>query len=159
MSIEISPIFGLSLLELAEHAILIGIGIALTASVIAMAGLIINTIQTKRQTKVSSSNLILKLLEPWRKHEFITALSSMHNGKNDTKQVEKFVNQMEDIAIFWKDKTITDNHAKEFFGANLKFIRDDEFIKNYLKTWIEKNPKYYFVNLTKLLKKVEKWKI
>ena len=159
MSIVLSSILGFSLLELVEHVILIGIGIALIASIISMTGLIINAIHIRKQSKVSSANLILNLLEPWRKNDFKNALSNMRKGNYNTDKVEEFLNQMEDIAIFWKDGTLTDNHVKEFFGENLKFIRDDEFIKKYMNTWTDKNPDYFFVNLTTLLKKIEKWKI
>lgn len=159
----LSPFFGLTLLELVEYAILIGIGIATTGIMIAMGTLILNLLQIKKQFKVSSANLILELNKPWRNNIdfklFLAKISDPNVTEYDETKVEEFLNQLEDIAIFWKDKTLTENHVKEFFGANLKTTRDDKFIQLYMKKWTDKNSDYYFVNLVKLLKKVKKWNL
>lgn len=159
---EISTLFGLTLIELVEHVAIGAISIAVTGLTIAIASLWVSSKQTANHSKISSANLILELLQPWRKDDFQQFLEQLHDPKiteyNEVK-LEKFLNQLEDIAIFWKDKTLTEVHVKEFFGANLKTVRDDKFIQNYMKPWIEKNPDYYFVNLTKLIEKVKEWKI
>ena len=143
------------LVEVVEIAATIGIGIATVS-------LIVTAYKTNKQSKVSSANLILEILKPWRKDPFKKLLKEMADPQAtycDESKLEEFLNQLETIAIFWKDKTLSDNHVKEFFGANLKLVRDDVFIQSYMKTWITKNPDYYFVNLKKLIKKVNKWKI
>ncbi len=160
---QISPIFHLTLLELAEHAILTGIGIATVGILIAMGTLLINAIQIKKQSKISSANLILELNKPWGNNTdfklFLAEISNPNVTKYDETKVEELLNQLENISIFWKDETLTENHVKEFFGSNLKTIRDDKFIQIYMKKWTDKNPDYYFVNLTKLLKKVKEWNL
>jgi len=119
-------------------------------------------IQIHKQSKVSSANLILELLKPWKTDKFkhlLSQLSDPNTKEYDEKEIEEFLNHFEDIATFWKDKTLNEDHIKEFFGSNLKMIHDDEFIQNYIQKWVEKNRDYFFVNLRKLLDKVEKWKI
>ena len=88
------------------------------------------------QNRSLSANLILQLLKPWRTESLKPLLADMFNPnvtEYDENKLEEYLNQLEDIAIFWKDKTLTDNHVKEFFGANLKIVRDDKFIQNYMK--------------------------
>jgi len=147
---------------LAEQVTLIVIGIATVSIMIAMGTLVVNGIQIKKQSQISSANLILELLQPWRKQsfkDFLKEIADPNITQYDEVNLEEFLNQLEDIAIFWKDGTLSEVHVKEFFGTNLKTVRDDESIQNYMKKWINKNPDYYFVNLTNLIKKVEEWKI
>lgn len=147
---------------MAEHVVLVVIGIATVSIMIAMGTLVVNSIQIKKQSQISSANLILELLQPWRKQsfkDFLKEIADPNTTQYDEDNLEEFLNQLEDIAIFWKDGTLSEVHVKEFFGTNLKTVRDDEFIQNYMKKWIDKNPDYYFVNLTNLIKKVEEWKI
>lgn len=118
--------------------------------------------ENKHQEKVSSANLILDLLEPWRKADLQKLLNQIADPKitnYNEGELEKFLNQLEDIATFWKDGTLSEMHIKEFFGSNLKAVRDDKFIQEYIKKWNDKNPKYFFVNLIKLIEKVKDWKI
>ena len=152
---EISRLTGLFLVEVVEIAVSLGIGIATLS-------LVVTAYNTNKQNKVSSANLILEILKPWRKDPFKKLLGEMMDAQitqYDESQLEEFLNQLETIAIFWKDGTLTDNHVKEFFGVNLKIVRDDAFIQKYMNNWITKNPDYYFVNLKELIKKVNKWKI
>lgn len=159
---QISPIFGLTLLELVEHIAAAGIGIAIVSSIFAMGALIVSAIQIKKQSKVSSANLILELVKPWRQKDFQKLLNEIANHditKYDEGELEKLLNQLEDIATFWKDDTLSEIHVKEFFGSNLKTVRDDKFIQDFIKKWASKNSDYYFVNLRELIKKVKDWKI
>jgi len=153
---EISRFTGLFFMEIIE--IVAGIGIS-----IATISLIVTAYQTHKHSKVTSASLILELLKPWRENEDFKHLLSQILDPNtkdyDEKEIEEFLNQLEDIATLWKDGTLTENHIKEFFGSNLKSVRDDNFIQNYIKKWKDKNSDYYFVNLRKLIEKVNDWKI
>jgi len=136
--------------------------IAISSFIIAGITALALWIQIHKQSKVSSANLILDLLKPWRTkslQQLLSQISDPNITKYDENKLEKFLNQFEDIATFWKDKTLDGDHIKEFFGSNLKMIHDDEFIQKYIEKWAKKNQDYYFVNLRKLLDKVEKWKI
>lgn len=117
-----------------------------------------------RQNKIDSGNLIMKLLVPWRTDtnfikclEFISDPSAVIK-KND-QLVLSLLDQFEDIAIFWNDDTLSDNHIKEFFGTNLVNIRKNTSILNFIKEKNNEKPKYYYVNLLKLLEKSKKWNI
>jgi len=150
------------LIELVEHIAISAAGIASAGIAIAIASLLVNAKQTQNQSKISSANLIIELLKPWKKSDFQQLLHQMMDPKiteYDEIKVEQFLNHLESIAIFWKEKTFTENHVKEFFGENLKMVRDDKFIQAYMKIYIDKKPDYFFVNLTELIKKVEKWKL
>lgn len=118
--------------------------------------------ESKRHTKLASAQLILDLKKPWHKDEFKEFLQKMQSNdadQRDKKKIEEFLNQMEDIAVFLKDGVLTDEHVKEMFGANLKDIIENECIYGELMKWNKQNPDYTFVNLIKLLKKAESWKL
>ena len=154
---DYSLIFAEFLKNIIANSILI---IALGGMVIAFFTLIKNYIITKNQTKISSAHLILKLNEPWTDKYFKRVLEKI--TKNETlkdHEIEKFVNNLENIGIFWDDKTITDNHVKEFFGANIKLAYENAQIIKFINEFRKKNEDYYFTKLSKLFNKLDKWKI
>ena len=152
---EISRLTGLMLVEIVEIAVIVASGIA-------AIGLTVTMLKSYKQTKIDSASLILELLNPWGMKDFKQLLSQMADPnitKYDETKLEEFLNRLEIIAVFWKDKTLTETHVKEFFGANIKTVRDDEFIQAYMKKWTDINPDHFFVNIIKLTKKVKKWGI
>jgi hypothetical protein len=162
---EISLIFGLTLMELVELvaiATIISGGAAAIGIMLSTTNIIKSRYENNHQKKVSSATLILDLLKPWREEDvpkLLNEIADPNIAKYDEEKLEKLLNHLEDIATFWKDGTLSETHVKEFFGSNLKSIRGDKFIQDYIKKWNDKNPNYYFVNLKKLIKKVEDWKI
>lgn len=146
------------ILESDEWQILIALTGIITAGITAFA----LWVQIHKQSKVSSANLILELLKPWRDPEFqnfLNRITQQDITEKDVDGIEKFLNQLEDIATFWKDGTLSEIHVKEFFGSNLKTVSENQYFQDYIRYWNDKNPKYYFVNLKKLIMKVDEWKI
>ena len=117
--------------------------------------------ESEKHTKIASAQLILRLKKPWHEPKFKAFLQKMQNKSPDLNklEVEEFLNQMEDIAAFWKDGVLTDEHVKEMFGANLKGILENKFVRKELERWNKQKPDYTFVNLMKLLEKSESWKL
>lgn len=70
-----------------------------------------------------------------------------------------FLHLLEDIAVFWKEGTLIDNHVKEFFAPNVKMASGNDVISAYIEERSKSNPEYTYVNLKKLFKKVEDWGI
>ena len=159
MEPQLSPIFDFVLLELIESVAIAGI--------IATAGLasvifFVNTRNLNQAKKTDSANLILELLKPWRQDEFADIVSRLKDPKTkpcNEYEIMQFLNQMEDIAVFWKDKTLAESHVKEFFGDDIKIINENKSVEAYMKKWVDKNSNYYFVNIEKLVKKSHEWKI
>lgn len=152
---EISRLTGLMFVEIVEIAVIVASGIA-------AIGLIVTMFKSHKQSKTDSALLILELLNPWGMKDFKQLLSQMADPnitKYDETKLEEFLNRLEIIAVFWKDKTLTETHVKEFFGANIKTVRDDKFIQAYMKKWTDINPNHFFVNIIELTKKVKKWGI
>lgn len=133
----------------------IGTGILLTTITVLW-------LQLNKQSKVSSATLVLELLKPWRTKETQELFQKINNKtitSADEQEIGYLLNQLEDIAVLEKDKTLDSIHVKEFFGTDLKSIRDNDVIKEYIESYAKLNPDYYFVNLRNLLKKVDSWKI
>ena len=85
------------------------------------------TEQLKLQNKIASAQLAWKLLEYWReeKHEgFTDFMEELYNSKineNDSR-IPDVLQIFENIAVFWREKSLTDNHVIEFFGHPLRIV-------------------------------------
>ena len=134
-------------MEISDYVVIIGMLGA--ASVLVVA-----TVVSREKKRVESGKLILELLKPLKDNKFKILLSQISDPnvkKYDSKEIEEFLNHFEDIATFWRNGELLKNHMIEFFGENLKSIRDDEFIQNFI-TSANKNPNiFYFKNLGKLI--------
>ena len=111
--------------------------------------------QLETQNKIASANLIMHLHEPWRKNEdFKKFLRDMNDDKiteYEKRDVGTLLNKFDEIAAFWADGTLHDEHIKQYFGPNLRKIQSDECIQKIMKDSIKKDPKNRYVNLQKML--------
>ena len=120
--------------------------------------------QLETQNKIASAQLAWKILEYWRekKHErFTDFLEKLHRSeinKNDS-IIPVTLTIFEDIAVLWREGTLTDNHVKEFFGNPLRDIRESRIMQDRIKKESEYNPDFILVNLRALLLETVKWKI
>ena len=70
--------------------------------------------------------------------------------------LEAFLNTLEVVAAFWYAGPLNDTHTRSLFSANLKTIRKDDCIMDYIKKTQQKNPRTFFY-LRTLLRKSEEW--
>ena len=122
---DISPVFGMYLTALIDTTTIT----ALVASgMVAIAIYVANWKLLKQQKKLNSAELSLKILETWseRKHPkftgFLDRLECSEVTKDD-QDINLFLDEFENIAIFRKEGTLTKTHVWEFFSTNLKQIR------------------------------------
>ena len=66
----------------------------------------------------------------------------------DNRMIPAFLGALEEVAIFWKEKTITINHVMEFFGPELEAIPRNEPVMRRLK---EKREEGAYEKLCELL--------
>ena len=162
MITEISPIFGLSLLELLEMAtILIPFAIAGSAGVTGWFSY--KSIQQSKkqmaeqldmQNRIASANLVTKYKGAWRVGgEFTAFLGKIKDPDMKVDPTKPIVystlDHFEDIAILWHEKVLDFNQIKEFFGTNLSHINNNKS----LMACVCKDDKYY-ANLRELLEKI-----
>ena len=156
MATDISQTFGLTLLELMEiMTVVAGIG----SSCVAVVVLFVHLRQHKIQIRATSADLALKMLEYWsesRYPDFAEFIERLHASKvaEDDPKIPLFLGALEEVAIFWKEGTITDNHVKEFFGPDLRGILKNDPVHNYLK---ERHKGSTYANLWELLGKSRGW--
>lgn len=158
---DISPILGLTLVGMIELATIVGAVTGIVASVIvAFTVHRSNKAHLAQRRKVDSAVLVRDLHSPWRNNEkFKTFLSKLNDPKvvkYDDTEMEGLLNRFESIASFWADKTLVDYHVKSLFSANLKAIRTDKCIQDYMKKSRSVNPNC-FSYLAKLLERSEEW--
>ena len=132
----------------------------------AVAGAIlgVNYRQHKLQVKVASAQLAWKILEYWRdeKHEgFQKYMRLVHRSRINVKDSAILVvlSIFEDIAVLWKEGSLTDNHVKQFFGNPLRDIRDNAIMQDRIKEESKSEPDFILANLRALLQETVKWKI
>ena len=159
MITEISPIFGLSLLELVEYAVI-------GALIVSIVTLIVVGYDNRRrhelQVKSTSAQLALKLLEEWcginTFTKLIFKLSKPNMQFKDEKDGVFFVlTKFEKIAILRRDKLLTKTHVQEFFGMDLVRIRANESIMKILDEYHNENEDHNYNNLKELLDDSKEW--
>lgn len=158
MITEISPIFGLSLLELVE---ILDIIAAFSAGIVAGAILFVHRRQHNLQIKANSADLVTRIREDWsmsRNPDFAEFLKKLGNKsvEDGDQMIPRFVRVLEKVAIFADEGTITENHVREFFGGNLRHVTGNKPVHEYLKNEWEK-PCPHFTKLQKLLEKSQRW--
>ena len=119
MATDISPIFGISLLELVEWITIIPMIISIG---VVLALVLIYRSQHGLQQRLVSAQLSLKMLEYWddSKHKDfadLVELIPLSKVKEDDPRIGSYLSIWEEIAVFCNEKTITNTHMKEFFQA------------------------------------------
>ena len=186
-TIEISPVFDVTLVEMVEISVFVGAAVGIGSSlIIACAIRKSNKALLKQQEKTSfgmlrqqekasrdmleqqktinSAKLALHFLEYWKdaKHkgfqEFLKKLHQDKISKDDSASLV-ILTIFEDIAILWYEGTLTDNHVKEFFGNPLRDIRDSKIMQDRIKKESKSESDFILVHLRALLLETVKWKI
>lgn len=118
--------------------------------------------QIQKQTKTSSANLATIFLARLRDEDFRDLWEKIRNPnvtEYNRLDVARLLNHFEYIAIFEEDKILELDHVVHMFGANLKAIKNDPFIKNIIDGKSNENSKFYYSKLIELLKKIENYNI
>ena len=118
--------------------------------------------QIQKQTKTSSANLATIFLARLRDEDFRDLWEKIRNPnvtEYNRLDVARLLNHFEYIAIFEEDKILELDHVIHMFGANLKAINNDQFIKNIINGKSTENSTFYYSKLKNLLKKAENYNI
>ena len=149
MVTEISPIFGLTLLEPDLWS----------AIAIVMAGLTVSfmIIQNRQHAKTTSADLSLRMIDTIRRKDFRDILGKIRDGKsNELKgnEIGKVLNHYEYLAEFEKGKLLNFDHVLHQHGRNIKMLYDDHVVKQQFDNARGNNQKYNYINLANLFIKV-----
>lgn len=150
---EISPIFGLTLMELVEPAIIIGFAIGISSVIIAV-------IQHRSQQKTTSVNVSMSILKRFEDDDFRITSDFLATGKvpsddwDQDHELLKLMNYFEDMGLFANDGVLKIKHIIQMHRDTLRLIKENEHTKKLLETHRKKDPKFYYIFLTKLLTKV-----
>ncbi len=147
---QISPIFGLNLVELVEWLAIVSImGVFITAFFLYQ--------QNTSKNKLDSIYLTKEILTIIKKNEI---LLHVHRKvyKNNCKNVSNYniillLNEFEDLAMYWKERMVYLRHIKEIHGSFLRTLKKNQHINNIIKTKNDED-KTNLTNLMKLLKKL-----
>ena len=167
MATDISPVFGLTLLEFLDAATIASICVAIGIFGSIVANVILSRkdrLQTKehaeRTHQAESARLALKMQEAWSETKypkfakFIDKLYASEPIDADDPNIRRFLGELETVAIFWDEKTMLESHVREFFLEDLKLVNRNDHLRNRVKTKHEEDSRTY-EHLVKLLKKME----
>ena len=127
MVTEISPVFGLSLLDMLEIlTVIAGFGSFAVALGIWKT--------YNRQKNIDSARLLLELREQLKECVFMKITSQIYAGKSsecDPTQLERYLNHLDVMASFKEDGLIKTEHIELHAGLFLK-IKEDEYVQKYM---------------------------
>ncbi len=131
MHIEISPIFGLTLVELAEDFGIIGLSIAVVTAILLYH-------QFRRTAKVHSAQLLVDYVERVLEKNQSVLEILRERVKDDSKKFEErkvFVlfNGLENIIQFSNDKVLDRKQVLNVIGNTLRRIKSDTEIKRIVE--------------------------
>ena len=158
---QISPIFGLGLLELVELITLLVMTVPAAASlVIAWVIWLTNNKNIKQQQKqleqqqksldqqkkIDSARLAWELYYDWRVSGQFSdeMLPSLVNGTlKEVDDIDLILERFANIASFWKEGTLTKYHMMEFFSPNLEQMVTNDAVLNRLRELRKKDNEMY----------------
>src|SRR3989338_9780209 len=121
----------------------IGIGIAVATAIILW-------IQIHKQTKVDSARFTVEYLDKILvdHQEIIKKIRKKHIDKDnsvvfDDRDVRVFLNNLENVVLFEKQKVLRKDHILNEMGWVLRTIKNDDFFQEVIKTEQKNNDKAY----------------
>ena len=145
---EISPIFGLTLLE---HLDLLGVAGLLTAGFTA----IFLYVSTTRKSKIESANISLKLLQMGREDKYRKTFEKIRNAETlEEQEIKDLLRYYEYVAEFFKDRVLSYDHVLHIHGKNLKLMYENDEIRKIFDKAIQKS-NYSYVNLHNLFLRID----
>ena len=116
----------------------------------------------EQQKKVNSAELALKLLEKWKGHNTFTRMILKLDEPNakftdEGDGVHFVLATFEDIAVLWKDGTLTKTHVREFFGRDIVRIDANESIMKILDDYHHEDIEHNYNALKDMLNDSKKW--
>jgi len=150
---EISPILGLTFMEIVEAVAIIGTVIGISTTIITVQ----QHLSQKKATSVTVSMSLLKRFEDkdFRDVSDFLALGKIpHDGWDRDNELLKLMNYFEDMGLYSDEGVLKIKHIIQMHRDTLRLIKENEHTQKLLKEHREKDPDFYYIFLTKLLKKV-----
>ena len=136
---EIRPIFGLTLVGMAEW-----IAIAITGSIIVTGGFSLWSIlqsrahvskQLEAQNKINSARLLLELREQL-KHDFGDITYKLYYGhlsKHDDAKLERYLDHLDMMAVYLEDGLLQKTHVSKMHRELFLRVKEDEYTQEFMK--------------------------
>ena len=127
---------------------------------IGIASVIIAVVQHRSQQKTTSVNVSMSILKRFEDDDFRNTSNFLATGKrpsddwNQENELLKLMNYFEDMGLYANEGVLKEKHIIQMHRDTLRLIQKNEHTKKLLKEHREKDPKFYYIFITKLLKKV-----
>ena len=162
MATDISPILGITLLEFIDAATIASICVAIGIFGSIAANVYLSHKERGQTRLAESARLAIELQKEWKgESEFTSIVGKLKERGADFSgerpNVGYVLGVFEDLAILWRDKTLTETHVREFFGRDIVRIGANESVMAILDEARQKNPKNTYNNLVKLLEASKTW--
>lgn len=149
MLMELSPIFGLTLIGLVELISIIGLmGVFLTGFFL--------WLQYHKQSKATSADISLRMIDTIRRDEFRSTINKIKDNKNaEHTEIRRVLNHYEYLASFEKDGILDYEHVKHQHGGNLNMLRKSKMVMKVFEMERKEDPKFVYINLNNLFIKIK----
>ncbi len=146
---QISPIFGLTLIHLVEVLTIISLlGVFLTGFFLYMS--------YKKQSKTTSADISLRLIETVRRTEFRDTISKIkENKKTEYSDIRRVLNHYEYLAYFEKDGILDYSHVLHQHGGTLNMLYKNKQVMDVFNSERQGNTQFVYVNLSNLFIKIK----
>lgn len=140
---EISPILGLSLLELID---VVSIATIISGAAAAI-GIGFSAYNTHKRNKVISSELIITMLNRLREEDFRNVFNNMKQGNYVSDlNLRRYLTYLEYIALFCHDGVLNFYHIDQIFGANFRLLNKNKQALAILDNIPAHSDLYFHVN-------------
>lgn len=130
------------------------------ANVALVVTVILLLIQHRTKNKITSIDYCRDLLNKIQKDEKLKETNNKINSGMEEKQnysdhnLDLFLNEYEDLAYFWIEKTVKLEHIIQMHGAVLSKIKKSKRAHGYIKEKHSED-KFFFSSIVRLLKKID----
>ena len=100
-------------------------------------------------------DLLNKIRDDDELHKTNNAINNNQANNCTDHEIDVFLNEYDDLALFWKQKVVQFNHLEQMHGAILKKIKSTTKTKEYIDKEYKKSEFFFYSNLVKLLEKID----
>lgn len=115
-------------------------------------------LQIKKQSKTTSADISLRMIETVRRDEFRDTLKAIREGKSSDipeGDIYRVLNHYEYLAEFEKDRVLDFDHVLHQHGRNIRMLYDDAKVMEIFTASRKEDPEYNYANLENLFIKIK----
>jgi hypothetical protein len=118
------------------------------------------SIQIKKQSKTTSADVSLKMVERMRDKDIRDSIKFLETGNLPSAdwdmdhELRVLMDHFEDMAMFEEEGVLDIQHILQMHGYVLRLIKSNSETQKIIQHWADQDPLFYYIFLRRLLKLV-----